>query len=67
MPRSKKVREMIDLVEADGWHLVRTTGSHRIYHHPVKRGAVTIAGKPSMDLHPKIVKSILQQAQLSEE
>jgi predicted RNA binding protein YcfA (HicA-like mRNA interferase family) len=67
MPRPMKVRDLIKLVESDGWYLARTTGSHRHFHHPVKRGTVTIAGKPSLDLHPKIVKSILQQAQLQEE
>jgi len=39
-------------------------GSHRKFHHPLKRGSVTVAGKPSMDLHPEILNSILKQAQL---
>jgi len=26
-----KVREIIKLIEADGWHLVTTAGSHRQY------------------------------------
>jgi predicted RNA binding protein YcfA (HicA-like mRNA interferase family) len=42
-----KVREIIKLIEADGWYLVTTTGSHRQYKHPLKRGRVTIAGKLS--------------------
>jgi predicted RNase H-like HicB family nuclease/predicted RNA binding protein YcfA (HicA-like mRNA interferase family) len=40
-----KVREVIRLVERDGWYHVRTVGSHRQYHHPTKPGTVTIAGK----------------------
>ena len=48
-----KVKEAIKLVEADGWRLERTRGSHRQYHHPVKPGTVTIAGQPSADLDPK--------------
>jgi predicted RNA binding protein YcfA (HicA-like mRNA interferase family) len=48
-----KVREVIKLVEADGWNLSRTRGSHRQYHHPNKAGTVTIAGHPAADLDPK--------------
>jgi predicted RNA binding protein YcfA (HicA-like mRNA interferase family) len=59
-----KVREVIKLVEKDGWILVRTKGSHRQFHHPLKKGTVTIAGKPSVDLNPKTLKSILTQAGL---
>jgi predicted RNA binding protein YcfA (HicA-like mRNA interferase family) len=58
---------MIDIVEADGWYLVRTAGSHRQYHHPIKRGTVTIPGKPSDVLRPKMVRSILRQAEIREE
>ncbi len=59
------VREAIQLIEEDGWVLVRQKGSHRQYHHPEKPGTVTIAGKPSLDLDPKTEKSILRQAGLS--
>lgn len=59
-----KVSEMIKLVEADGWVLNRTRGSHRQYRHPVKRGLVTIAGKSSDTLHPRTEGSILRQAQI---
>lgn len=59
-----KVSEIIKLVEADGWVLHRTRGSHRQYRHPAKRGLVTIAGKPSDTLHPRTEGSILKQAQI---
>ena len=51
------------LVE-DGWRLVRTRGSHRQFRHPRKRGTATVAGKPSADLAPGTVDSILKQAGL---
>lgn len=54
------VREMIRLVEGDGWVCVRQTGSHRQYQHSRKSGTVTIAGKPSTELPPKTVRSILR-------
>ena len=45
-----KVRDVIKLIEADGWQLDRQTGSHRQYRHPSKPGTVTVAGKPGSDL-----------------
>ena len=47
-----KVREAIQLVEEDGWYLVRTRGSHRQLKHSSKPGLVTIPGKPGDDLAP---------------
>ncbi len=61
-----KIREVISLIEKDGWFLARTTGSHRQYKHNRKAGLVTIAGKPSDDLPHGILKSILKQAGLKE-
>ena len=57
-----KVSEIVKLIEADGWYLVRTKGSHRQYRHPKKPGTTTVAGKPSDTLHPRTEKSILKQA-----
>ncbi|NKE59392.1 type II toxin-antitoxin system HicA family toxin [Lentzea sp. PSKA42] len=59
-----KVSEIIKQIEADGWQLDRTRGSHRQYRHPAKTGTVTVAGKPSDTLHPRTEASILRQAGL---
>jgi len=59
-----KVRDVIKMIESDGWYLVRTKGSHRQFHHPNKSGTVTIAGKPSVDIPPGTLNSILKQAGL---
>ena len=61
-----KVREAIRMLEQDGWALVATRGSHRQYKHVSKPGRVTIAGKPSDDLAPGTLNSILKQAGLKE-
>jgi hypothetical protein len=37
-----KVREIIKLLEKDGWFLANTVGSHRQYEHPTKKGKVTV-------------------------
>ena len=59
-----KVKTAIDIIENNGWYLVRTRGSHRQYKHPTKSGLVTIAGKLSDDLASGTTNSILKQAQL---
>lgn len=61
-----KVRDIIKLIEADGWYLVVTKGSYRQYKHPAKSGRVTIAGHPKDDLAPGTLNSILKQAKLKE-
>jgi predicted RNA binding protein YcfA (HicA-like mRNA interferase family) len=58
------VREVIKLIEDDGWYLSRTRGSHRQFKHPTKPGLVTIAGKPGDDVAPGTLNSILRQAGL---
>lgn len=60
----KKVKEMIRIVEADGWRFERQKGSHRHFRHPTKPGTVTIAGKESDTLPHKTVRSIMEQAGL---
>ncbi|NEW86195.1 MULTISPECIES: type II toxin-antitoxin system HicA family toxin [Rhodopseudomonas] len=61
-----KVRDVILLIEADGWIHIATRGSHRQFKHPWKPGRVTVAGKPSDDLAPGTFASILKQAGLKE-
>jgi predicted RNA binding protein YcfA (HicA-like mRNA interferase family) len=61
-----KVRDAIRLIERDGWYLIATRGSHRQYKHSTKSGRVTIAGKPSDDLAPGTLNSIMKQAGLKE-
>ena len=59
-----KVRELIALIDADGWVQVRVTGSHRQFHHPSKPGTVTIAGNGGTDVPPGTLNSVLKQAGL---
>jgi predicted RNA binding protein YcfA (HicA-like mRNA interferase family) len=59
-----KVKEVIKLLEGDGWYLVRTKGSHRQFKHPSKLGLVTVSGKLSIDVPPGTLNSILKQAGL---
>jgi predicted RNA binding protein YcfA (HicA-like mRNA interferase family) len=59
-----KVRDIIRLLEQDGWYLKATKGSHRQYKHPTKAGRVTLPGHPGDDLAPGTLNSVLKQAGL---
>jgi predicted RNA binding protein YcfA (HicA-like mRNA interferase family) len=59
-----KIRDVIKMVEQDGWRWVTTTGSHRQFKHPTKPGRVTIAGHPSDEMPPKTLHSVKRQAGL---
>jgi predicted RNA binding protein YcfA (HicA-like mRNA interferase family) len=59
-----KAREVIKLIEEDGWFWVRTKGSHRQYKHSEKPGLVTVPGKLGDDLALGTLQSILKQAGL---
>lgn len=59
-----KFRDVVEMIEQDGWQLVRTKGSHRQYKHPLKAGIVTVAGKPNLDVPQGTLNSILKQAGL---
>ena len=37
-----KTRDLIRIVEADGWYLDRIKGSHHIYKHPAKPGTLSV-------------------------
>jgi predicted RNA binding protein YcfA (HicA-like mRNA interferase family) len=56
------VREVIRLIEAGGWRLARTRGSHRQFNHPSKPGVVTVPGHANDELAPGTLNSILKQA-----
>ena len=60
-----KAREIIKLIEKDGWFLVRQKGSHKQDKHAEKKGLVTIAvHKLSDEIAPGTLSSIYKQAQI---
>ena len=59
-----KIRDVIRLIEDDGWFLAATRGSHRQYKHATKPGRVTIAGYPGDDISLGALNSIRKQAKL---
>ena len=62
-----KYRDLIRLLEQDGWRRARTKGSHRIYKHPTKPGIVVIAGHPGKQVPRGLWLGILRQAGIRED
>ncbi len=56
-------KELIKLVEADGWYLVNIAGSHHQFKHPTKKGRVTIT-HPKKEIPRGTANQILKQAGL---
>jgi len=59
-----KVRDVIRLIEADGWRIVVTEGSHRQFKHRTKPGRVTVSGHLGDDMPKATLASVLRQAGL---
>ncbi len=57
-----KTKDVIKMLEDDGWFLVRMRGSHRQFKHSSKSGTVTVNGKPNQVLEQFILNSIWKQA-----
>ncbi len=63
-----KVKEVVKLIEADGWTFARSgKGDHRIYKHPEKSGIVVIDGKASDDMPRGTFNKVLKMAGLKQE
>lgn len=41
-----KQKDLIRMVERDGWYLFRNDGNIRHFKHSLKMGIITIAGRP---------------------
>lgn len=61
--KSYSSREVIKILEEDGWYLVNTVGSHHQFKHPTKKGRVTVK-HPDKDIPPKTLRSIEKQSGL---
>ena len=59
-----KVREIIKLIEADGWYRIKARSGHRQYKHSSKSGRVTVPAQMNAELDKKTERSILRQAGL---
>ena len=58
------MKEVILLLEINGWHHSRTRGGHRIFTKPGERRSIPISGKDSKDLAEGTYRKILKEAGL---
>ena len=61
--KSYSSREVIKILESDGWYLVSTKGSHYQFKHPDKKGRVTVK-HPDKNIPLDTMKSIERQSGL---
>jgi len=58
-----KFRNLIRLLEKDGWYTVRSNGSHQIYQHPTKPGSFPVPVHAlGRDVPKGLEQAILKQA-----
>lgn len=57
------VREILKILEGDGWYFKNQRGSHKYYIHPAKKGKITVPDH-SGDIDKKTANTILNQAGL---
>jgi predicted RNA binding protein YcfA (HicA-like mRNA interferase family) len=63
MIHNMQSKELIKMLEADGWVLRGAKGSHHVFTHPDKPGHLTVP-HPKRDLGAGLVHKILKQAGL---
>lgn len=61
---SKKVKEVILLLEMNGWHLDRIKGSHRFFVKQSARRSIPVSGKLNQSMAEGTYRSILKEAGL---
>jgi predicted RNA binding protein YcfA (HicA-like mRNA interferase family) len=59
-----KVRDVIKLLESNGWQLARMRGSHRQFKHTTNKNVITVSGAPSQDMKQGTLNDILKKAGL---
>jgi len=61
--KSYSSREVIQMLNADGWYLVGCTGDHHQFKHKTKKGKVTVT-HPVKDIPIRTLKNIENQSGL---
>lgn len=61
---AQKVKQIIDLLEENGWECVRMKGDHRMYHKNGARRPIVVPGNLNDDMPVGTLKSILRESGL---
>ncbi|HHW36800.1 MAG TPA: type II toxin-antitoxin system HicA family toxin [Bacillales bacterium] len=59
--KSYSSREVIKILEDDGWYKIHTVGDHHQFKLPTKKGKVTVT-HPKKDITLRTLKSIEKQS-----
>ncbi|HEX2865669.1 MAG TPA: type II toxin-antitoxin system HicA family toxin [Ignavibacteriales bacterium] len=59
-----KTKELIRIVEKDGWYRFRSEGVIQQFKHTLKMGIITISGRPHDYLAQNSINNILDKAGL---
>ena len=59
-----KVRDVIRLLEQNGWVEMRSKGSHRHFKHPKEAAVITVPGNQGKELATGTLNAILKKAGL---
>lgn len=59
-----KAKELIKIMETNGWHELRQKGSHRIFRHSQHPDNISVPDHGNKDLGKGLVNSILKKAGL---
>ena len=67
MPRMPRATgsEVLAALKRDGWYVQNVSGSHHRLRHPDRPGLVTVPVHAGDTIHPKTLKSILLQANMT--
>ncbi len=63
MGKSFSSREVIQILQENGWYLDSIEGSHHHFKHPTKPGKTTVK-HPVKDLNKRVLSSIKRQSGL---
>jgi hypothetical protein len=53
-----KVRQIISLIERDGWRRIEAKGGHRQYKHPLKRGVIERGERIALPMFPTFLDAL---------
>jgi predicted RNA binding protein YcfA (HicA-like mRNA interferase family) len=61
---TKKVKEVVLLLQMNGWHHVRTRGDHRVFRKQGAVRSISVPGKDSDDMPEGLYSAIFREANL---
>ena len=61
---TKKVKDVIEFLKADGWQYLGSKGDHHKFYKPGARRPIIVAGNKNRDIPEGTLHSILREAKM---